>query len=304
MMIYQQGKRLCALAVLYLLGGSLAVVSSASPLISIAQLQQKIGQDNLVLLETQPAKYYPQAHLPGSVQTDYANWRTTSSEGIKEMLPAPAQLEALIGSLGIDNQSEVVIVPVGRGASDMAAAARIYWSLYVAGLDKLSILDGGLLGYYNLLGDSALVTGQSSPAPKPFELRLRESELINMQEVADHVEKSYSIIDARSPIEFQGRKVGSPGERPGHIPGAINLPYDSLMNVNQDGLASVNELRNFYKAAGVPLEGEQVAYCHSGHRAALVWFVSHELLGNADARLYDGSMIQWAATSDRPMVVK
>ncbi|MCG7976375.1 MAG: sulfurtransferase, partial [Candidatus Thiodiazotropha taylori] len=54
-------------------------------------------------------------------------------------------------------------------------------------------------------------------------------------------------------------------------------------------------------AGNVPLQGAQINYCHTGNRASLAWFVSHELLGNSQAKLYDGSTQEWAADSTLPM---
>src|SRR5262249_4601733 len=58
-------------------------------------------------------------------------------------LPGPAELEKLIGELGIDEDSYVVVVPAGVHATDFGAAARVYWTFKVAGLGQVSILYGG-----------------------------------------------------------------------------------------------------------------------------------------------------------------
>lgn len=287
---------------LFIAGVFLSLQVSATPLMSTDTLKERLGEDKLVILEIQPLPYYQQAHIPGSVHTDYAHWRLTDENGLRSMLPSTMKLEKLIGGLGIANQSEVVVVPIGRGAGDMAAAARIYWTLHVAGLESISILDGGLIAYFNAFGKEALAVGEAqAPEQKQFVAKLRSDEIMDIDKVSAYLEAGNQFVDARSPEEYTGKVAGSPSERPGALPGAINLPYDSLMNATNDGLLSTDKLQARFEKLGIPLSGEQVSYCHTGHRTSLVWFVTHEILGNQDARLYDGSTLEWSATKDRPL---
>lgn len=275
---------------------------SAAPLMSVEMLKDKIDQANLVIVELQPAAYYQQIHIPGSVNTNYAAWRLTDEHGLGKMLPAKPKLEALIGGLGIDAQSEVVIVPIGQGAGDMAAASRVYWTLYVAGLDELSILDGGLLAYYKTHGEDAMERGAGTAIePKQFTAALRRHDIMDIEKVANALDQGQTIVDSRSVEEYTGKIAGAPTERPGALPSAINLPYDSLMNETSGRLLDPTQLEARFSQAGIPLSGEQVSYCHTGHRTSLLWFVAHEILGNKDARLYDGSTLEWSSTPDRPL---
>ena len=127
---------------------------AAEPLMSVETLKAKLGEPELVVLDVRSvidgggAEAYAKAHIPGAVHSDYdkAGWRVTRN-GLPFMLPTVAQLEKLIGELGIDEDSEVVVVPAGVSATDFGAAARVYWTLKVSGLTKLSILDGGFAAW-------------------------------------------------------------------------------------------------------------------------------------------------------------
>ena len=77
------------------------------------------------------------------------------------MLPTMAELEKLIGELGIDEDSHVVVVPAGVHVSDFGAAARIYWTLKVAGVAKVSILDGGYAAW--AAEQKPVETGRANP---------------------------------------------------------------------------------------------------------------------------------------------
>lgn len=280
-----------------------ASASATSPLVSPQWLADRMGSDDLVVLEYQPLRYYTQAHIPGSVHTSYSRWRMTDANGLGQMLPDVASLQVLIGDLGITRQSQVVIAPTGQGAGDWAAAARLYWTLYVAGLENIKILDGGLLAWYDAFGEAKLAQGRQPPKAASFKVSFRDEQILTMDKVSAYLKKQHSIVDARSPAEFSGAVAGAVNERPGALPTAVNLPYDSLMRADQRGLKSLVQLKQLFQSSSVPLDGPQVSYCHTGHRTALLWFVSHELLGNTEARLYDGSTLEWSATSDRPLVL-
>ncbi len=271
------------------------------PLVSPAWVAEHLNDEGLVLLDIRPLASFIQGHIPGSVQTDYAAWRRPNADGVKKMLPSQTYLERLLGSLGIDQDAHVVIVPLGKQADELAAATRIFWTLHVAGLDKLSILNGGLLAYWNAYQQQGIVRGTSAVESKIVTLTMRADQTPGIDAVKQALAGNHTIVDTRSPKEFLG-KTRAPGERPGAMPRAVNLPFDSLTIKRSGIFPSTDVLKGLFEQSGVPLEGEQVAYCHTGHRAALVWFVSHELLGNKQARLYDGSMLEWASTPGLPVI--
>ena len=106
-----------------------------------------------------------------------------------------------------------------------------------------------------------------------------------------------AIVDARDTRFYNGDGGGQP--RPGHIPGAVNIPYSSLIagtRIREDE----GELRQVFAAAGVERGREIVSYCHIGQQASLVWLVARML--GYEARLYDGSFEDWSGRSELPVV--
>ena len=146
-------RRLLAAAVLACLAVA-AVPALAEPLVSAEWLKGHLDDPSVVVLDVRSsvdgggAEAYARAHIPGAVHSDYdkAGWRVTRN-GVPLMLPGSAQLEKLIGETGIDEDSQVVIVPAGVSATDFGSAARIYWTLKVAGHPTVSILDGGFAAW-------------------------------------------------------------------------------------------------------------------------------------------------------------
>jgi thiosulfate/3-mercaptopyruvate sulfurtransferase len=105
------------------------------------------------------------------------------------------------------------------------------------------------------------------------------------------------IVDARAPEYFSGAKHGN-GNSDGHIPGATNITYNTL--VGDDGkFKSVDALAAMFRDAGVKTGDSVVSYCHIGQQATVVYFVARYL--GYDARLYDGSWEDWGSHADYPV---
>ncbi|MEW8625193.1 MAG: rhodanese-like domain-containing protein [Candidatus Thiodiazotropha sp.] len=276
-----------------------ALPLSAQPLVSVDWLEQNKQKADLVLLDLQSNQNYLRFHIPGSINTEYSHWRT-EKKGQPKLLPPVPIMEKLIGSLGIGNNTHVVLIPLGASAGDMAAASRVYWSFKVLGHDKVSILDGGLIAYAESR-KYPLEKGNHQLKPATFKANFRAEMIPDAAAVKKAIDSGALAVDNRTRAEYLGIYKGGAKERPGSLPGAVNLNYDWL-TVNGSGkLHSLENLKQIYQASNVPLQGAQINYCHTGNRAALAWFVSHELLGNSQARLYDGSTQEWAADPVLPM---
>src|SRR5450631_3614743 len=147
-------RRLAAGIALVLIAAAPAAAADAQPLVSAAWLNSHLRDANLVVLDIRSAidgskpETFARGHIPGAVHSDYdkAGWRVTRN-GVPFMLPTVAELEKLIGETAIDEDSHVVVVPAGVSYTDFGSAARVYWTLKVAGLAKVSILDGGFAAW-------------------------------------------------------------------------------------------------------------------------------------------------------------
>ncbi len=276
-----------------------AAAESVTPLISPFWLVGHLQNEDLVVLDLQSPEGYRRAHIPGAVNSDYGKWRTASKSPNPKMLPPSSVMEPMIGALGIGNDTHVVLAPLGQSAGDLAIAARIYWSLKALGHDKVSILDGGLIAYAQ--ARQPLERTPNVPQARTFKASPRPEYIPGKAQVLAALEQGVQLVDNRSRAEYLGIYRGGGKARPGTIPGSVNLPYDWLTVNGSAQLHSAEDLRTLFQSAGAALEGEQINFCQSGNRAALSWFVAHEILGNEKAVLYDGSMAEWAVDPATPM---
>lgn len=278
----------------------LAPLQAATPLVDAEWLLANLSKPNLVVLDLQPKPTYVRFHVPGAVNSAYADWRKPDAGKIPGMIPSIGLLEQLIGGLGIDNQTHVVLVITGQSVGEMASAARVYWTFKALGHDQVSILDGGLVAYAET-GKGSLESKINVPEPKMFKANARAEYLVTAEQLKALLGSGISLVDSRSSGEYMGLQYGGGKERPGTIPGAVNLPYDWLTVNGGARLQSIGNLKRIYAQVGLSPQDEQISFCHTGHRTALNWFVAHELFGNDKARMYDGSMAAWAVDSSLPI---
>jgi thiosulfate/3-mercaptopyruvate sulfurtransferase len=212
------------------------------------------------------------------------------------MLPDPDTLGRLIGALGIGNQDRVVVYD-GSGVN--LSAARVWWTLRVAGHEAVAVLDGGL-GKWRAEG-RPLESGPSTRPARPFRVRWRPELVRSLPEVEAIVAQGTAqLLDARSAGRFAGTEPEPrPGIRSGHIPHARNLPFDTL--VNRDGtLLPSDALAERFRAAGIDLSRPVVTSCGSGVTACALALGLH-VLGRRDYAVYDGSWTEWGAPGGPPI---
>ena len=277
--------------------------NAVQPLVDASWVKDNIAKPGVVFLDLRGnPRAFQAGHIPGARWTSYGRdgWRAKINN-VPGMLPPTAKLEALIGRLGIGNADHVVLAPAGWDATNMGIATRIYWTFKVLGHDEVSILDGGMNAY---LADkkNPLEKGMTTPKPKTFKARFRPELLATAEDVRKAISgKNTTLIDHRPSGQFMGVNKSGSVKRLGTLPGAKNVPA-MWTTVNNGGVfRSKEELVKLYKAIGVSTEGETINFCNTGHWASVGWFITHELLGNKKAKMYDGSMAEWSRIKESPM---
>lgn len=281
---------------------TLAATAQAQPLVEAAWLKAQLGRSGLVVLDIQPAGAFAQAHIPGAVNTDVekAGWRVEIN-GVPDMMNTPENLATLIGNLGIAADSHVVVVPGGLGAGEVAGATRVYWTFKRLGHDAVSILNGGLRAW---AADKTnpLQAGPAQPKPVAYRVNgLRAEMAADKAQVAAALAAQTPLVDGRTEDQFVGVNKSPKAKRAGTLPGARNLPMSWLTDNNGGSFRDPAQLRALFEAAGVPTKGPQIHFCNTGFLASLDWFVASELLGNREARLYDGSLAEWTQDPTAPV---
>jgi thiosulfate/3-mercaptopyruvate sulfurtransferase len=276
----------------------------AEPLVTPQWLNGHVTDPDVVVLDIRSAidgggaQAYAAAHIPNSIHSDYdkAGWRVMRNN-VPFMVPTVPELEKLIGDLGIDEDSHVVVVPAGVSVLDFGSATRTYWTLKYAGVKNVSILDGGIAAWRQ--AGYPVESGVKAPSPKIFTASVDNSILARADDVETIEAKGgATLVDARPASFFLGKEKAPQAQAYGHIPGALSVDSAEFYDTKSNRLKSKAEYAAIVDH--IP-EGPVVNYCNTGHWASTDWFVLHELLGRKNAKLYAGSMVEWTSNASRPI---
>jgi len=304
--------------------------ADASPLVSTAWLAAHMGDPSVRIVDVRwRSRYengrgislddhegYLAGHIPGAVFAGMIADLSDPDHRVPDMLAPPEQFARVMGRLGIASDTWVVAYdnmgfPLG--------SARLWWALSYYGHDRVRVLDGGLRQWQ--AEQRTLSTDIPVVEPANFTPRVRPEWIASKEDVIAAIGRSETVIvDCLTPELYRGggeRHLW--GQRPGHIPGARNVPY--LANVDPElacvtaaererllasgrsfTFASRDALANLYRNANVTPDRDVITYCGRGYAGAC-GLLALKLLGYERARLYDGCWAEWSADPDLPAEV-
>lgn len=241
---------------------------------------------------------YDSGHIPGSVGW---NWKNQLQDQLRRTIASKEDFETLLQKSGIDNDTTIVLY----GDNNNWFAAWAYWLLKYYDHDDVRILDGGRKKWEAENRElTADVPGFNS-TNYTISAEKKEYRAFRRDVAGKLYSDGFGLVDVRSPDEFTGKILAPPGlnelsQRPGHIPGASNIPWSKA--VNEDGtFKSKDELKKIYESEGITPDKQIIAYCRIGERSAHSWFVLNELLEYPNVRNYDGSWTEWGNLIDAPI---
>lgn len=266
-------------------------------LVESDSIKNSIHDNNAVFLDasfvmpgspSSPQENFEQEHIPGAQFFDIERISDHSTD-LPHMLPSADLFADSVAALGIGNDTPVIIY--GQSGIVMGPA-RVWWTFRVFGHKDVRVLNGGLPAW-----KAAGLPLQSGPAEKRMKagyIALKNPHLVRDLPAVKALSegKEAVLIDARPAERFAGA-VPEPraGLRPGHIPGSVNMPCLSLIDV-QGKMKSKEELAAIFEGIGLGYSKPIVTTCGSGVTACVLALALHEL-GYPDIPVYDGSWSEW-----------
>ena len=235
---------------------------------------------------------YGQGHIPGAAFLDLIEAASDTSTGLGFTLPPAAQLEALFRSLGVSDDSEVVLYCTGH----MMWATRGWWLFHYCGHRHVRVLNGGFQAWRD--GGFPVVTERPEHPAGTFTARPRPELFADKDAVLAAIgDAGVCTVNALSPDVHSGESDMSYG-RKGHIAGSVNVFYDELLEEGR--FRDVDGLRTALEAKGLLSAPRVISYCGGGISATIDAFACL-LAGQERVAVYDGSMSEWVRDESLPM---
>jgi thiosulfate/3-mercaptopyruvate sulfurtransferase len=231
-------------------------------------------------------------HVPGAVNAPYAAFRGPK-ENPGQVVGDAALTEVLRGA-GVTREQPVVIVHNGHDDTDFGAAARVYWTLKSAGVEKLAILNGGHMAWAS--AGLPVSTQPVEVEPSTIEATISAQWLATRDDVkAAEGGSGAVLVDARPEEFFKGLKKHDAAREPGTLFGALNWVHDTWFAPTTPIVTASDEMLARARALAEKADGEDiVSFCNTGHWAATNWFALSELAGVENVKLYPESTVGWS----------
>ena len=258
-------------------------------LIDTETLSLNLGRDDLVIIDVRGEGAYT-SHIPGAVHSSWHEYSDPQATAKGLLDPDIARLEKRLQALGVNNSSDVVVY--SNPFDNWGDEGRMFWMLHYLGHKSVKVLDGGWPKW----------TVEHRPyehepvrlKPGNFKVSVQPDVIIEKQELKKLVKSPHRdtvIVDARSVEEYAGKEIdGLP--RPGHIPSAVNIPWNGFLR--QDATVKPPAaIQDMFHAFGMNERQEVITYCLGGLRSAWVYFLL-KLAGYERVRNYPGSWWEWS----------
>lgn len=257
-------------------------------------LHHHLRDEHLLIADLSSPEHYAEAHIPGAIHVHPRETRGAASP-VPGLLPEKAELEQLLGRIGLTQEHHVVAYDDEGGGW----AGRFIWLLESVGHRNWSLLNGGRFAWVAEHYPTTTEVPQAPVATQPA-INLDPATTAGLEEVLDAVRAGNTTIwDARTPSEYRGERQTS--ARSGHIPGAINLEWTRIMDPERNyRLLPEDRLRETLAAQGFEPSTPIITHCQSHHRSGLT-YVAARALGYHDVRAYAGSWAEWGNRSETPI---
>jgi len=270
--------------------------------VSTDWLSENLNKQEMVILDVQPNVHdYIEEHIPGAIYISEGLLRTWIG-GVPAQYVPPEAIQPVLRNAGI-KPGMTVVVYTGTGAAkgwgDGLEQTMMAYSLARFGHDSIYVLDGGLDKW----------KGEGKPLTKvfpktessDFTVRLQSDFFVGYETFKAMKDRDdVMVLDARPSAAYEGQAFWI---KPGHIPGAINLPWASLMDDKNKRLLKPDaEIMAILNACEVRPDKTIICTCGTGREATNEFILFKWYLNYPKVKIYEGSFTEWTSYPENPTV--
>jgi len=253
-------------------------------------LETIMDQSGVVIIDARSAGYET-GHIPGAISL---KWNDYVDENSK-LLPV-ADLQTKLSAAGINRNMTFIIYD--DTLKSWGAAGRVFWMLEYLGCSDVHILNGGW-DLWSAQGRDT-ETSANTLSPNIFIASVRDSVITTKDYISSRLgDSDFVIIDSRTNEEYNGWQFYGEA-RGGHIPGAVQIPYEWFYVSDNNTVLNYADLNWLFESHGVTTDKEVTSYCTAGIRSGFVYFALR-LLGYQNCSNYANSFKEWASDSSLAM---
>ncbi|MGV3651774.1 MAG: sulfurtransferase, partial [Devosia sp.] len=153
---------------------------------------------------------------------------------------------------------------------------------------------------YDAQGGERVATA-AVPEATTFPVAVREELRATTADVEAALTAGVTLVDGRPEEQYLGKSKSPVVRIEGTIPGAINIPHSKFYSAEYASFAQPETIAAIAEGLSLGIDEENIVFCNTGHWASIAWFGLHEVAGNKNTAMYDGSMSEWAADPARPI---
>ncbi len=283
-------------------------------------LKEHLGNKHLVVIDIRKAKLYKMGHIPGSISMPLGQrfregryWNPHTHRPIPGYIAAPSKFTKTMREAGVNNNDAIVYVANNKSSHGFPGAALAAYTTIYYGHNKVAVLNGGPTGWKH---DGGRLT-TTVPHVREGHFVIKRFNLSNIATVP-RVDEAVTLHNVQL---LDARGIGHPNEshyfgimkvRPdtrlqayGHLPGALPF-FVGDFEYKKDGVYYISPRERdvkLLKKHGFKLNGKPImTYCNTGHFASGAWFALKYVVGLKHTRAYNGSMADYTALPNRPLV--
>lgn len=270
--------------------------------VSTEWLNDHLNDQNLKILDIQPNVHdYITEHIPGAVYMNEGIFRIPY-KGRPAVYVPDVSIQSVFSRVGL-RTNDPVVVYTGKGAfkgwGDGLEQTMAAYSLARFGHNNVHILNGGIDKWK--LENRKLTKVFPKIKETDFKVDIRRKYWVDYEEFKDMKDREDVILlDARPPNVYEGQ---GPWIKPGHIPGAVNLPWSSLMtDYNKTLLKPDEEIQSILNKLKITKVKTIICSCGTGREATNEFLFFKWYLSYPNVKIYEGSFTEWTSYPENPTV--